>query len=243
MWTREELKRNAKDVLRRSYWRCFLVCLVIGALCGELSSRASSAAGGADGNWDYLASSYTTNTNLGNIGMLSHFSWGLFSMIMLIGIILSIALGVFILNPLRVGKQRYFLKNITEEARYTDIISVFDDGNYLNVVKIMLLKDVKVFLWSLLFIFPGIYKSYQYQMIPYLLAEDSSLTSEEAFTRTKLMTNEEKFNIFVLDLSFIGWYLLGGLCLGIGGIFVDPYKAATDTELYICLKERTQAIW
>lgn len=66
----------------------------------------------------------------------------------------------------------------------------------------MLLKNIKIFLWTLLFVIPGIIKSYEYQMIPYLLAEDPSMSREEAFARSRHMTMHHKFDMFVLDLSF-----------------------------------------
>lgn len=101
----------------------------------------------------------------------------------------------------------------------------------------MLLKNIKVFLWTLLFVIPGIIKSYEYQMIPYLLAEDPSLSSEEAFARSRHMTMHHKFDMFVLDLSFIGWRILGNLLI-IGNWFVNPYYEGVLAELYLDLQLR-----
>lgn len=251
MWSRAELKQNAKYVLRRSYWACFLVCLVITLICGDLSSGSSAASNAATANGVHAqisAGGYMVPyLHWNNINLLDNFSFRFLTgtMVVLIGLIalaISLSLNVFLFNPLRVGKDRYFIRNITEEATFSDVWSVFTGGNYLNIVKIMLVKDVKIFLWSLLLVIPGIVKRYEYQMIPYLLAENDGMSMEECFLSTKLLTNDQKGEIFVLDLSFMGWYILGSFLFGIGTLFVNPYKQATDTELYICLKEQRLAL-
>lgn len=100
----------------------------------------------------------------------------------------------------------------------------------------MFLKQLYTFFWSLLFVFPGIIKSYEYRMIPYLLAENPYMSTDEAFARSRSMMDGEKWNAFVLDLSFIGWNILSSLTLGLVGLFyVAPYQAYTDMELYVAL--------
>lgn len=90
------------------------------------------------------------------------------------------------------------------------------------------------------FIIPGIVKSYEYQMIPYLLADNPQMTKEEAFAESKRMMQGQKWNAFVLDLSFIGWDILSGMTMGILGIFyVQPYKDGTHAALYEALRYRT----
>jgi uncharacterized membrane protein len=103
-------------------------------------------------------------------------------------------------------------------------------------MKTMFIKNLLVFLWTLLFIVPGIIKSYAYRMVPYLLAENPDLDYLEAIRLSEKMTLGHKFDIFILDLSFIGWYLLGLLACGVGIIFVRPYQDATNAELYLVLK-------
>ncbi len=85
---------------------------------------------------------------------------------------------------------------------------------------------------------PGIYKSYQYFMVPYILSDNPHIPGYRARTISRMMTDGEKLNIFLLDLSFLGWYLLGTLCLGVGVFFVNPYYEATKAELYIYLRDR-----
>ena len=91
----------------------------------------------------------------------------------------------------------------------------------------------------MLFVIPGIIKAYEYRMIPYILAENPDISMEEAFALSKKMMDNEKLNTFALDLSFLGWFLLGIVSVGICLIFyVTPYYNLTNAELYIVLKQK-----
>jgi uncharacterized membrane protein len=92
-------------------------------------------------------------------------------------------------------------------------------------------------LWFLLLIIPGIVKYYAYRMVPYILADNPEINYKRALELSTRMTKGEKFDIFVLDLSFIGWYLLGTLAFVVGILFVMPYQNATEAELYIILRQ------
>ena len=150
--------------------------------------------------------------------------------------IFGILYTIFIGNVIVVGKNGYFIKNNNENPELSEIFKGFK-GNYLNVVKIMFLMDLKTLLWLLLFIIPGFVKAYEYSMIPYLLAENPNLSADEAFSLSKQMTTGQKMDLFVLDLSFLGWYFLGFLCFGIGALFVKPYDVAAFTEVYLILRD------
>jgi uncharacterized membrane protein len=102
----------------------------------------------------------------------------------------------------------------------------------------MFFKSLYIFLWSLLFVIPGIVKSYEYYLIPYLLAENPNLSKERAFEISMQTMKGEKWKLFVLQLSFIGWYLLGYLACCFGIIFVLPYFNATMAEFYMCMRAK-----
>ncbi|MFQ8776442.1 MAG: DUF975 family protein [Roseburia sp.] len=132
--------------------------------------------------------------------------------------------------------QKYYLRNLNEPAQVGNIGYAFDN-NYKNITKTMFFRDLFTVLWTLLFIIPGIVKSYEYQMIPYLLADNPQMTKEQAFEESKRMMQGQKWKAFVLDLSFIGWNILSALTLGILGIFyVQPYMDATHAALYEALR-------
>ena len=165
---------------------------------------------------------------------------GIFLMVFIIVFVALMAvvilLDVFIFNPLEVGCKRYYLRNLNEPAQVGNIGYAFDH-NYKNITKTMFFRDLFTVLWTLLFIIPGIVKSYEYQMIPYLLADNPQMTKEQAFEESKRMMQGQKWKAFVLDLSFIGWNILSALTLGILGIFyVQPYMDATHAALYEALR-------
>lgn len=223
MWTREQVKGTAKYVLSFSYWKALLACLIV-SLVTSISTMGSS----------YTTSFTTTYRISGDL-----FSWQIGGIVLLLFCILSsigILFGIFVANPVEVGKCRFFLANRQNKGGYDQIFSLFKSGVYLNVVKTMFLRDLYVFLWSLLFVIPGIVKSYEYSMIPYILAENPNIDSKRAFAISRSMTQGEKGSIFVLDLSFLGWLFLGAMACGIGTLFVAPYIQATLTELYEILK-------
>ena len=100
--------------------------------------------------------------------------------------------------------------------------------------------DLFTYLWSLLFVIPGIIKGYEYRMIPYILAENPGIDYREAFAASKQMMDGNKWKAFVLDLSFFGWNFLSIFTCGILAIFyVMPYIYMTNAELYVALKEIT----
>ena len=102
----------------------------------------------------------------------------------------------------------------------------------------MFLKGLYETLWSMLFIIPGIIKSYSYWMVPYITAANPNLSASRAFEISKKTMNGNKWRTFVLQLSFIGWDLLAALTFGIGYYFLAPYKETTYAELYAALKEK-----
>ena len=155
--------------------------------------------------------------------------------------IMAIALAVdaFIANPLELGCKRFFRRNLDEPAAMSNIAFAFD-SNYKNICKTMFLRDIYIVLWSLLFVIPGIIKSYEYKMIPYLLSENPEMTTEQAFAESKKLMTGNKWKAFVLDLSFILWDIASAATCGLLGLFwVAPYKASTQAALYEAIKYGT----
>jgi len=94
------------------------------------------------------------------------------------------------------------------------------------------LRGLYVFLWSLLFVIPGIVKSYAYAMTPFIMADNPDMTANEAITASKKMMKGYKGELFLLDLSFIGWSLLCVLTLNLGNIALNPYRSAALAAFY-----------
>ena len=147
-----------------------------------------------------------------------------------------ILVNVLIVNPLLVGINRFKINAVNDKGNVSDLGHGFDCA-YKRNIKTLFFVDLYLILWSCLFIIPGIVKSYQYRMIPYILADNPDIDKKEAFDKSKAMMKGNKWRVFVLDLSFILWYLLGSITFGIVSVFyVEPYKQLTDAALYEALK-------
>lgn len=113
-------------------------------------------------------------------------------------------------------------KGQDEKADFNKIVTGFTECFGTSVI-LSLLEALFTFLWSLLLIVPGIIKQYSYSLSMFLLEENPKASWDECHNKSKKLMVGHKWKLFVLDLSFIGWYILGMLCFGIGVIFVAPY--------------------
>lgn len=160
--------------------------------------------------------------------------------LVIIIVILVSALSILIFNPLQVGGCAFFIENAWINSAGPGLLLQAFKHNYKTTILTMFLRSLYTFLWSLLFIIPGIVKAYEYRMIPYLLAEHPEMSHQDVFYESKRMMTGYKMDAFVLDLSFFGWVLLSALTLKLLGIFyVNPYIYATNAELYLALKRDT----
>jgi uncharacterized membrane protein len=89
-----------------------------------------------------------------------------------------------------------------------------------------------VVLWSLLLVIPGIIKSYSYALVPYLLKDNKKLEYNDVITKSRKLMDGHKFDLFVLDLSFLGWAILACLTFGIGFLWFVPYLQTTRAAFY-----------
>ena len=121
-----------------------------------------------------------------------------------------------------------------------DVFSKFDQ--FWPAFKVNFLLALFTALWTLLFYIPGIVKAYSYSQAYYILAENPGIGAREAITRSRAMMDGHKMELFVLDLSFIGWYLLCVITFGIAFIWVAPYIQATKTNFYNKIKNETVVV-
>lgn len=146
--------------------------------------------------------------------------------------------GIIISGPLSVGMKGWFMRAWRgAEPPVKDVFLGFK--MFSSSFTVCFLRDIYIFLWSLLLVIPGIVMSYAYSMAEYIMYENPRLSASQALRMSKTMTQGFKGELFVLDLSFWGWYILSGFTLGILGIvFVNPYYAYTHAAYYDRLKEK-----
>ena len=127
------------------------------------------------------------------------------------------------------------------DVQFGNIGYVFKKGQYIKAVKTNVVKSLYIFFWSLLFIIPGIVKTFSYALVPYILSENPTISTRKAISISKKTMEGEKWHFFILGLSFILWYLLGSIACGIGTIFVLPYVQATYAEFYALMRQKALA--
>lgn len=158
--------------------------------------------------------------------------------------LVGLLIPVFVGNVIMVGMVSYFRKQEQgqRDVGIGELFGLFDKEAYLNVVCVQFLMSLKLILWTLLLIIPGIIKRYEYFMVPYLVGEYPQKDHKELFRLSKEMMAGNKLKTWLLEFSFIGWFILGSIPCGIGLIFVLPYYQATLAELYLKLKEQKLGI-
>ena len=159
------------------------------------------------------------------------FFTGVISFALIAALITGIAL--FILgSAISLGYSRFNL-DLVDRRKEPEIGTLFGYFPYWKTAAVAkLLQTLYVLLWSLLFIFPGIIASYSYAMTDYILAEHPEITASEAIERSKEMMTGNRFRLFCLQLSFIGWSILCSLTFGIGNLWLTPYKQAATAAFY-----------
>lgn len=250
MWTRKELKTKAKEALKRNYWKVVLVSVLVILLSGGFSYGFSGGSGGSSPKeeisemQEMTTSPATEALSSADLIIIVIVAIVIFTVVFCIVFAIAYAIAAFLYNPVLVGVDRFMLKSVDDRAEVKEIAYAFDHS-YMNVVKTMFFKDLYVFLWTLLFVIPGVYKKYQYRMVPYIMAEHPEMNYKEALELSKNMMDGEKWHAFVLDLSFVLWHVLGIITCGIlEAFYIAPYQNLTNAELYrtICMQHNNPEV-
>ncbi|MDO6353906.1 DUF975 family protein [Caloramator sp. CAR-1] len=145
-------------------------------------------------------------------------------------------LGIIISGPLALGLAISFLKLARREPfKFENLFDGFK--NFKTAFLTQLLIAIFIFLWTLLFIIPGIIAGFNYAMAFYIISDNPEIGAMEAIRKSKEMMRGFRWKLFCLNLSFIGWVLLCVLTLGIGFLWLQPYMNASFANFYQNLKE------
>ena len=255
MWKRRELKTKAKAAFKANYWKCVFVAFIMVLVASEIyftafidgapaketktaPETAVQVTAPADESIDNLPAELTAaleeESKTNEVSNRISISMGVMA--------LSLLITIFFINPFVVGCQHFFKKNSAAPAEPGEMGFSFKN-KYGNIIFTVFLRDLLILLWTLLFIIPGIVKSYSYRLVPYIISDNPGLSGEEALKKSSEMMKGNKWKTFVLDLSFIWWFLLSIITFGIVYLFyVNPYYLATDAELYLKLKETNAVV-
>ena len=228
MMKSKELRAKAWNSLKGKYWLAFIVLLVTGVLCSIGNGFITLTQNITDliNMVDPSEMDSTMELGAAVLGIAAS-GFGI------VGLVMSI----FVENAVTVGLSNYFIKNTDSKPSFADAFAGFK-VKYLRNCGTLFLMGIKLALWSMLFVIPGIIKSFEYAMIPYILADDAEISSKEAFQKARELMKGNKWRLFKLDFSFIGWYALCFLTLGLGTFFLLPYLNAATAEFYVELKNK-----
>ena len=224
----KELRVKAWESLKSKYWLAFAVTIIAG-LIGSVGNAFSSFGQNLSEVLGMVDPSEMDSNMIMGAFVLNGF--------VLVSATIGALFSAFVTSPTIVGVSGYFIKNTDSKPSLAEVFSGFKT-RYGRNVGTMFLVGVKTVLWTILFIIPGIIKSYEYAIIPFILADDPEISSKDAFKKAKEMMNGNKWRLFKLDFSFIGWYALCFLTFGIGVFFLIPYLNAARAEFYTELKNK-----
>lgn len=222
MFDRTYIKVMARDRLSQGMGAAIAVALVAALLGGSVQGS----------NGPTFRFTWNMRTDWNNRLIL------VLSAVALIVLLLSLLYSIFLGNVILVGMRGWFLRY--QRGQYPPVGELFASFRmYIPSVATMLLRNLYVFLWSLLFIIPGIIKGYAYSMTEYILYENPNLPAGRAIDMSRILTDGVKWDLFVFNLSFILWDLLSVFTFGILSIvYVNPYKLTAHASVYEDLKDR-----
>ena len=231
MKNRRELKKEAKGLLRGHWGKAIglnilqIVPLVLGLLFvgGMVAVISQAAANGYLGNFphDFNAGIESGGNYFGNIFAA------------LLQTLLMVGVNYTILDWLRTRDSNFSVVR--------GIFAAFTRRDFLSVVVLWIIQTLFIFFWSLLFVIPGIIKRYSYSQTYYIYKDIADHGGDDDFnyldyvTKSRQLMSGHKFELFVLQLSFLGWDILALLTLGIGEIWLIPYKNTTYMAYYRAL--------
>lgn len=224
----------AREALKRK-WGIAVIAGLIASLLGGLGSDGPEVklnidlSEGANVSFEYagqtiLSTSGGINDQLGAVLIGS-------AIYIAIAAILLAAVYFVLGSVIEAGYARFNLNLVDRtEAKIESLFTYF--YNWKTTAATRFLKTLYCLLWSLLFIIPGIIASYSYAMTGYILAEHPELTASEAIASSKEMMSGNRFRLFCLQLSFIGWAILCAFTFGIGNLWLSPYRQAATAAFY-----------
>ena len=218
-----EIRAEARDRLRGNWGQAIGTALMASLLGGSISSA-----------------NFNFNWNI-NAGDLQNMPEILSTILIAVGGAMGLlGLAQFIIGgTVQLGYAGFLLRqNRRQDPRFSDLFSEF--YRIGRGFAQMFLVGLYTFLWTLLLIIPGIVKSYSYAMTPFIMADHPELTANQAIARSRQIMNGHKWELFVLDFTFLGWMLLGCLTMGIGLLWVIPYVNAAHAAFY---REITKQTW
>ncbi len=224
----ERIKSNAKSHYEVNKWNNVAVVFIVMMLTSLVSGFSS--------NIDVSELQELVDNSEVDAGVLAAVALAVLGVTSVASMI-SFIVNIFVVNVLNLGQLSWFHKSIFTDKLDVKVLFEPFRVKYIDNVVTMLLKNIFITLWSMLFVIPGIIKSYSYSMTEFIKAEYPDVKPTQAIDISKKMTEGHKMDLFVLDLNFLGWHLLGVLTCGIVElVYAAPYHNAARAFAYEELK-------
>lgn len=240
---RIRIKETAKNLLKKNHWLCVGVGLIVSFL-GTINVDFTSNSDAYSEIFNNLGLSDILNGNFNEIydeaEILAANTDPLTELLLLtISLIITAVLTVFVGNQVLVGARRFFLKyRRNHPVEVGEIFKSYTDKTFLNVAKVTFIRDLSVFLWTMLCVIPGIIKAFEYAAVEYILAVNPTMEYTKALNLSKKIMNGHKMELFELQISFLGWHILSLFTCGLLGIFyVQPYQLIAEAEFFAYVRE------
>lgn len=238
---RVRIKETAKELLKKNHWLCVGVTFLISLLGGTASGISSGF------NFNFNFNSNNADTTVPDFSASQNLIFDealalaipIFIVVFILSLVIIFAINAFVGNQLKVGGCRFFLKyRKNHPVEVSEIFKSYTDKTFLNVAKVTIIRDLSVFLWSLLCVIPGIIKAYEYAAVNYILAVNPTMDYKQALELSKKIMNGHKLELFELYISFIGWHILSSFTCGLLSIFyVNPYMMIAEAEFFAYIRE------
>ena len=233
MFDRKAIKSGVRTRMRGFLGNAILVSLICALLVGD-GGFVFPGGGSFDSETpDSVQSFSDIFSELGaDLSFVLPIVLVIISLVLLFAIVYSVFLG----NVIAVGQKGWFLRY--SRGEYPSVGDLFASFRiYQPAMLTMLLYSIYTFLWSLLFVIPGIVKSYAYALAPYIIYENPNMAPADALRLSERLMQGKKWSLFVFHLSFFWWYLLSAITFGIVGItYVNPYVNTAEAVVYDTIK-------
>lgn len=248
-YDRIALKRNTKRLVTKGVPAVFLVTLVyllattwVSTISGLAMTSPLSELYDVMDSWMYTMMESETISETAMAVMMQQLGAALSGPQVLVGMLVGVIISLYSM-VVNVGYYGYTLQIMRgEEGGFGDLFSCFYMAG--KIIWLQILKLIFIYLWSLLFFFPGIVASYRYRMAEYCLLDDPDISALEAIRRSKKLMQGRKFDFFVTELSFFGWLMLDALIVevvtAVGGMIIP---STVVVQLIVLAADTAFCMW
>lgn len=221
-----EIKQNAREALSGNWFSAVIagfIATVLGAV---------SMSGGVSFSFNFT-SEKSFEESAGQLNIPEEVLVTIALVLAVVAIVASVyaVIQLIVGSVVSIGYAEFNINIVeSEDPSISTLFSNFDRSK--TAIWARILRSIKIALWTLLFVIPGIVASYKFALMEFVLADNPEMSAREALKESKELMSGNKWRLFCLQLSFIGWYLLGILTLGIAFIWIVPYQQASYAEFY-----------